>query len=43
MVKKGVIERVPVGETYDWSHPRVVIPKKDSAKPRIIVDLTALN
>ena len=43
MMKKGVIERVPVGETYDWCHPMVVVPKKDSQEPRITVDLTALN
>ena len=43
MMKKGVIERVPVGETYDLCHPMVVVPKKDSQEPRITVDLTALN
>ena len=33
-MKKGVIEWVPVGETYDWCHPMVMVPKKDSAEPR---------
>ena len=42
-MKKGVIERVPVGETNDWCHPMVVVPKKDSQEPCIRVDLTALN
>ena len=32
-----------VGEKYDWCHPMVVVPKKDSAKPRITVDLTAVK
>ena len=41
MMKKGVIKRV--GETYDWCHPMVVVPKKDSQELRIMVDLTALN
>ena len=43
MIKKGVIERVPVGETYDWCHPMVVVLKKDSAEPHITVDLIAKN
>ena len=38
MIKKGVIERVPVGETYDWCHTILVVLKEDSAEPRITVD-----
>ena len=43
MVTKGVIEKVPVGESFTWCHPMVVVPKKSSAEPRITVDLTGLN
>ena len=43
MMKKGVLGRVPVGETYDWCHPMVVVPRKDSQEPHITVDRTALN
>ena len=43
MVSKGVIEKVPVGESLTWCHPMVVVPKKSSAEPRITVDLTGLN
>ena len=43
MVLKDVIEKVPVGESYQWCHPMVVVPKKDSSEPRITVDLTGLN
>ena len=40
MVAKGAIEKVPVGESYDWGHTMVVVPKRDSSEPRITVDLT---
>ena len=43
MVAKGAIEKVPVRESYDWCHPMVVVPKRDSSEPRITVDLTGLN
>ena len=43
MVTKGVIEKVLVGESFTWCHPKVVVPKKSSAEPRITVDLTGLN
>ena len=34
MVTKGVIEKVPVGESFKWCHPMVVVPKKSSTEPR---------
>ena len=37
MVQKYVIEKVPVGESYQWCHPMVVVPK-DSSEPRKTVD-----
>ena len=43
MVSKGVIEKVPVGESLTWCHPMVVVSKKSSAEPQITVDLTGLN
>ena len=44
MIKKGVIERVPVGATYDWCHPILVVLKKDSTEPRRnTVNLIAQN
>ena len=43
MVNSGVIEAVPIGESYAWCHPMVVVPKKDTSKLRITVDLTGLN
>ena len=43
MVTKGVIEKVPVGESFTWCHPMVVVLKKSSTEPRITVDLTGLN
>ena len=46
IVSKGVIEKVPVGESLTWCHRYpmvVVVPKKLSAEPRITVDLTGLN
>ena len=43
MEAKGVIEKVPTGESYQWCHPMVVVPKKNSTEPRITVDLTGLN
>ena len=43
MVQEDVIEKVPVGESYQWCHPMVVVLKKDSSEPRITVDLTGLN
>ena len=43
MVTKGVIEKVPVGESFTWCHPMMVVPKKSSAEPQITVDLTGLN
>ena len=29
-VQKDVIEKGPAGESYQWCHPMVVVPKKDS-------------
>lgn len=43
MVEKGVIEKVPVGETYSWCHPMVVVPKKNLEELRITVDFKGLN
>ena len=45
MVTKGVIEKVPVGDSFTWCHPMVVVvvPKKSYAEPRITEDLTGLN
>ena len=43
MEEKGVIEDVPANEVPEWSHPMVVVPKKNSDEPRITVDFTALN
>ena len=45
IVQKDVIEKVPVGETqsYQWCHPMVVVPKKDSSQPPMTVDLRGLN
>ena len=43
MVTKGVIEKVPVGESFKWCNPMVVVPKKSFEEPRITVDLTDLN
>ena len=43
MEAKGVIEKAPTGESYQWCHPMVVVPKKNSTEPRITVDLTGLN
>ncbi|CAL8135979.1 unnamed protein product [Orchesella dallaii] len=43
MKTKGIIEPVPVGESVDWCHPMVIVPKKDTTEPRITVDLTGLN
>ena len=43
MVTKGVIEKVPVSESFTWCHLMVVVPKKSSAESRITVDLTGLN
>ena len=42
-MKKGIIERVPVSETYERCHPNVVVADNDSAEPCFTVDLTALN
>ena len=43
-VSKGIIEKVPMGESLTWYHPMVVVPKKSSAVPLITVDpLTGLN
>ena len=43
MVQEDVIEKVPVGGSYQWCHPMVVVLKKDSSEPRITVDLTGSN
>ena len=43
MVQKDVIEKVPVGESYQWCHPMVIVQKKDSSEPQITVDFTELN
>ena len=37
------IEKVPVGESLDWCHPLVIVPKKNYSKLRLTVDLTGLN
>jgi len=41
-VRLGVIERVPYGETPDWSH-RMVIVRKNDGGPRRTTDLSPLN
>ena len=43
MVAKGVIEKVPIGESLTWCHPMAVVPKKSSSEQHITVDLTGLN
>ena len=40
---QSIIEKVPVGESFTWCHPMVVVPKKNSDEPRVTVDLTGLN
>lgn len=42
-MQNGVIEKVRVGESYRCCRPTVVVPKKDSNKPYITVDLSSLN
>ena len=43
MENKGAIEKVPIGEPYEWCHPLVIVSKKESNESRITVDLTVLN
>ena len=43
MASQSIIEKVPVGESFTWCHPMVVVPKKNSDEPRVTVDLTGLN
>ena len=43
MVQKYVLDKIPVGESYQWCHPMVVVSKKDRSEPRITVDLTGSN
>ncbi len=43
MQEKGVIEDVPINETPEWTHPMVVVPKKNSSEPRVTVDFKAIN
>lgn len=38
-----MIEKVFVGESYDWCYSMVVVSKKDLVEFRIIVDFTVLN
>lgn len=43
MEDMGIIEKVPVGESYQWCHGMVVTPKKHSDELRLTVDLKGLN
>ena len=43
MASQSIIEKVPVGESFTWCHPMVVVPEKNSDEPRVTVDLTWLN
>ena len=43
MLEKDIIKKVPLGESYTWCHPMVIVPKKNSDEPQITIDLTGLN
>ncbi len=43
MMKKDIIEKVPIGESPDWVMSLVVVPKKGTDEPRITVDFTPMN
>ena len=43
MIAQGVVERVPMDQSPDWTAGLVVTDKKDSNDVRITVDLSKLN
>ena len=42
-VSQGIIEKVPVGEAPKWIAKMLVVGKKESSTPRIVVDFNKLN
>ena len=43
LIKAGIIERVPPGETLKWMSPARFVEKGDSGKLRLVCDLWKLN
>ena len=43
LIKAGIIERVPPGETLKWISPARFVEKGDSGKLRLVCDLWKLN
>ena len=42
-VQQGIIEKIPVGEAPRWVAKMLVVGKKESATPRVVVDFSQLN